>query len=296
LDGKTDFYENEGEAIILSAIGARCGKCFLATGKWTAIKNTIVIQNRENILLKYLFEYINNEEYWLKSGTAQPFITVGNANEQKIPLPPKDIQEKIVSEIEFLEKQEQKAIEEVEKLKGGIFDFYKNTSGCKKRLDEICELKAGQFVKADNIYNEYIEKRYPCYGGNGLRGYTVTFTNEGQFSLVGRQGALCGNVHLVSGKFHATEHALVAYPKDNVNTIWLHYQLVFMNLNQFATGTAQPGLSVMNLNPIEITFPTLNDQTKIVAEIEKIVKKISDLEKQIELIPKQKEKVLKKYL
>ncbi len=103
-------------------------------------------------------------------------------------------------------------------------------------------------------------------------------------------------MHLVSGKFHATEHALVVYPKKDINTIWLHYRLVFMNLNQYATGTAQPGLSVINLNPIEIPLPTIDEQKKIVLEIEKIEAKINTLEKQIELIPKQKETVLKKYL
>ena len=50
------------------------------------------------------------------------------------------------------------------------------------------------------------------------------------------------------------------------------------------------------LSSVKIPLPSIEDQTKIVAEIEKIEKKISDLEKQIELIPKQKEKVLKKYL
>ncbi len=121
LDGKTDFFEHEGDAIILSAIGARCGKCFYARDKWTSIKNTIIIKNKSNILLKYLFEYINNESYWIKSGAAQPFITMGNAYEQKIPLPPLDIQQKIVLEIEVLEAKEIKAKEEVEGLKNDIY-------------------------------------------------------------------------------------------------------------------------------------------------------------------------------
>lgn len=220
----------------------------------------------------------------------------GVINEIKIPLPPLDIQKKIVSEIEVLEKQEQKAVENIEKLRTEIETNFKTIKGKLKRLVEVCELKAGNFVKADNISKEFSPNLYPCYGGNGLRGYTETFTNEGQFSLVGRQGALCGNVHLVSGKFHATEHALVAYPKDDVNTLWLHYQLVFMNLNQYATGTAQPGLSVMNINPIEISVPTIEEQKKIVTAIEKIETKITELEKQIADIPKQKEKILKKYL
>jgi len=259
------------------------------------VRLLVLIPDIERALSKYL-EILVNQIDFSSFGAPIPQLTVPQISDFKIPLPPIDIQEKIVAEIKMLEKQEQKAVEEIDKLSNGIFDFYKNISGNKKRLDEICELKAGQFVKADNINKIYNKKLLPCYGGNGLRGYTETFTNEGQFSLIGRQGALCGNVHLVSGKFHATEHALVAYPKKDIHTIWLHYQLVFMNLNQYASGTAQPGLSVMNLNPIEISAPTLKEQKKIIAGIEKIEKKIADSEKQIELIPNQKELILKKYL
>lgn len=287
------YYHNEsnrdGNIITVSASGAYSGFVnYFKIPIFASDCNTIKSKDEGLISTNLIFHFLKSlqkEIYQLQRGQAQPHVYADDLSKVKIPFPPKAIQEKIVSEIDVLGVNEKKAVEEVEKLRDGIFDFYKTTSGNKKRLDEICELKAGQFVKADNIfvkadniYKEYDEKFYPCYGGNGLRGYTETFTNDGQFSLVGRQGALCGNVHLVSGKFHATEHALVAYPKKDVNIIWLHYQLVFMNLNQYATGTAQPGLSVMNINPIEITIPTLNDQIKIVAEIEKIEMKISDLE------------------
>ena len=107
---------------------------------------------------------------------------------------------------------------------------------------------------------------------------------------------MCGNVHLVDGKFHATEHALVAKPLNDIDKDWLHHKLISMNLNQYATGTAQPGLSVMNLKPIEINVPSLSEQQKIVSEIEKIEKKIKVLETEIAEIPKQKEAILKKYL
>lgn len=229
-------------------------------------------------------------------GTSVDNLNIDKVSHTLIPLPPLDIQKKIVSEIEVLEKREYKAAEEIKKLRNEIETNFKSIKGKSKRMDEVCELKAGNFVKADTISKAFSDNLFPCYGGNGLRGYTKTYTNEGKFSLVGRQGALCGNVHLVSGKFHATEHALVAYPKENIDSIWLHYQLVFMNLNQYATGTAQPGLSVMNLNPIEISVPTIAEQKKIVSEIEKIESQITNLEKQIADIPKQKEKILKTYL
>lgn len=298
------YFHNEsnrdGNIITVSASGAYAGFInYFEKPIFASDCNTIRSRDEKIISTKLIFHFlksIQKEVYKLQRGQAQPHVYADDLSKVKIPLPPLVIQKKIVSEIEAMEKQEQKAVEEIEKLRIEVKTNFKSIKGKTKRLDEVCELKAGNFVKADNISKEFSPNLYPCYGGNGLRGYTETFTNEGQFSLVGRQGALCGNVHLVSGKFHATEHALVAYPKDDVNTLWLHYQLVFMNLNQYATGTAQPGLSVMNINPVEISVPTIEEQKKVVVEIEKIETKIAALEKQIADIPKQKEKILKKYL
>jgi type I restriction enzyme S subunit len=124
-----------------------------------------------------------------------------------------------------------------------------------RTIGGVCELNAGEFVPAANIAERFQEGSYPCYGGNGLRGYVETFTHEGHYVLVGRQGALCGNVSVVSGRFHATEHALVATPKRGTDTDWLLYALDLLKLNRFATGQAQPGLSVGVLNDVGIAVP-----------------------------------------
>lgn len=254
------------------------------------------------ILPDYLFNFTKSTMYWDQVKANSIAVTQPNLNAEKIkefliPLPPLDIQQKIVDEIKILEVKEEKAKEEVESLKSKSNKiFTSNKETFIKRFDEVCELKAGNFVKVGDISKKKIENTFPCYGGNGLRGYVKTFTHEGKYSLVGRQGALCGNVHLVEGKFHATEHALVAKPLNDIDTNWLHHKLVSMNLNQYATGTAQPGLSVINLKPIEINVPPLSEQQKIVSEIKKIEAEIALLETQIAEIPKQKEEILKKYL
>lgn len=289
----------EKDSTLIALVGATKGRTAFLKLKSTTNQNIAGIKTLSSDLLldKYIFEILKMLYSYIISNLSQyDMLNLNMLKEFKIPLPPKNIQEKIVSEIEILEKQEQKAFEDIDEQKDNIQSLFSSVKGDLKRLDEVCELKAGKFVKAGDINKSFIASLYPCYGGNGLRGYTETFTNDGQFSLVGRQGALCGNVHLVSGKFHATEHALVAYPKNNVNNTWLHYQLAFMNLNQYATGIAQPGLSVMNLNPIEIPLPPLKEQEKIVAKIEKIENKIAELQKQVELIPNNKEEILKKYL
>jgi type I restriction enzyme S subunit len=96
-----DGFESEGDAIIVSAVGARCGKCFLASDKWSAIANTHVVWPKpEAIDRKFLWYRINDEQFWIRSGTAQPFVVVRKTFERPFPLPPLPEQRRIVGEIE----------------------------------------------------------------------------------------------------------------------------------------------------------------------------------------------------
>ena len=138
------------------------------------------------------------------------------------------------------------------------------------KLGEVCLLKAGKFVSANDISPEYNKGLYPCFGGNGIRGYVAESTHDGEFPLIGRQGALCGNVNLASGKFHATEHAVVVQPKIEMNVHWLYYALNAMNLGQYATGAAQPGLAVSKLETLSIEIPNISEQNKIAQTLYKV--------------------------
>jgi len=133
-------------------------------------------------------------------------------------------------------------------------------------LAGACDLQAGKFVSASNIAERNENGLFPCYGGNGLRGYTQTYTHDGRYSLIGRQGALCGNVRLVGGKFHATEHAVVATPMQSIDVGWLYYSLDLLKLNRFATGQAQPGLSVDVLENVSLAIPKQEAEQNKIAE------------------------------
>ena len=154
-----------------------------------------------------------------------------------------------------------------------------------KRLGEICEtFKSGIGITADNISSN---RKYPVYGGNGLRGYTDTFTHDGIYALIGRQGALCGNVNLINGKSYISEHAIAVSGNEFTNIKWLAIRLEYMNLNRLSESSAQPGLAVNKLVKLKLLSPSFVEQTKI-AEF------LSAIDERLELLV-EKKKMLEAY-
>ncbi|HOY60258.1 MAG TPA: restriction endonuclease subunit S, partial [Verrucomicrobiota bacterium] len=86
--------------VVISAVGARCGKTFIAGGEWTAIANTHVLLPGKEIDPRWLWYRTNDEEFWMKGGAAQPFVKVKDTLQQPIPVPPLSEQRRIVGALD----------------------------------------------------------------------------------------------------------------------------------------------------------------------------------------------------
>ena len=148
------------------------------------------------------------------------------------------------------------------------------------RLKHICMMAAGKAKSADQIKTEPFDGCYPCFGGNGIRGYVDEYNQDGVFSIVGRQGALCGNINIASGKFYATEHAVVTTLFDGIDFNWSNYILEALRLNEYATGAAQPGLSVANVLNVFVPVPPTDEQKQIGAKIAESIKVIEIIDQE----------------
>jgi len=159
-----------------------------------------------------------------------------------------------------------------------------------ERLGNLCStFKSGSNITAVNIFET---GEYPVYGGNGLRGYTNSFTHEGTFVLIGRQGALCGNINKVSGKIFISEHAIAVQGDDSSDTEWLAQKLDYFNLNRLSESSAQPGLAVGKLVRLKINIPSFPEQQKIASFLSAVDKKIQQLIRKKDLLESYKKGVM----
>ena len=130
-----------------------------------------------------------------------------------------------------------------------------------RKLGDMCdEFQSGKSIKASEITDSGC---YAVYGGNGFRGYTNTYNHDGDFALIGRQGALCGNMNFSSGKAYFTEHAVAVHGNDDNDTLFLYYLLDLMNLGQYSGQSAQPGLAVNKIIQLTTKAPNIAEQKQI---------------------------------
>jgi type I restriction enzyme S subunit len=154
-----------------------------------------------------------------------------------------------------------------------------------RRIKDIAELRSGDAIQSEDIAPA---GDYPVYGGNGLRGFTSSFTHDGHLVLIGRQGALCGNINYANGKFWATEHAVVVTPLRICNRLWLGELLRVMDLNQYSNAAAQPGLAVDRIRFLRLPVPSPEEQTSIAHHVKDIIlttdRMSAHLEKQVDTL------------
>jgi len=161
-----------------------------------------------------------------------------------------------------------------------------------RRLEDLfTEFKSGQGITSTDISEE---GNFRVFGGNGLRGYSDKYTHEGEYFLIGRQGALCGNINRVKGKVFISEHAIACKANETSNTEWLAQRLDYSNLNRLSESSAQPGLSVNKLLRLKLSTPCLPEQSKIANFLSSMDDKQSLLKKKKSLLEQYKKGVMQK--
>jgi restriction endonuclease S subunit len=244
--------------------------------------------------LIYLFlKAIQNEIYDLQKGQAQPHVYGEDLAKIKIPLPPFEIQQKIVSEIEVLEKKENAINAKVAGLQEEIQKIINTKFSEEYKFDEIMSLEYGTALPD----KDRIQGGYPVVGSNGVVGYHNDFLVEAPVIVVGRKGS-AGKINWIDENCTPIDTTFFVKKIDDVKYSLkiLFHAIKNLDLESLASGTGVPGLNRNDVYAKTINLPPLSEQQKIVSEIEKIEGEIAEAQKVIDDMPALKNETLKKYL
>lgn len=237
---------------------------------------------------KYIYYYLEGQHLErLNKAGGVPSLTQAVLNKVQLPVPPLEVQREIVRILDnftSLKAELQTKLQAELQARKKQYEYYRDkllsfaSDIPLFQLGKVCDLQAGKAIKASEISDiETNQETIPCYGANGLRGYVGKSNQKGDKSIIGRQGAQCGNVCYATGKYYATEHAVVVTDKGYFNSRYLFHVLTHANLNQYKTAGAQPGLSVSKLNNVMIAVPDKKVQDKIANILDNFEKICSDL-------------------
>ena len=244
--------------------------------------------NTEIVLPRWIYHNISTTDFFAyveqnQKGASYPAISDASVKAFSFPVPPLEVQREIVHILDSFTLLTAELTAELTARKKQ-YEFYRDkllsfgTNVKMEPLGNVCDLQAGKAIKANLISDEKTSMAsIPCYGANGLRGYVNDYNQEGNKSIIGRQGALCGNVCYATGKYYATEHAVVVTDKGYFNSRYLFHALIHADLNQYKTAGAQPGLSVSRLNDVKIAVPNKDVQDRIADVLDNFEKICTDL-------------------
>ena len=262
---------------------------------WSASLGVYVWQRGKALLNQHIFKVVFdklpvNKDYFVFAveqklaemeskthGATMKHIVKKDFDGTTIPYPPIEKQAEIADHLRritsLIDRQTEQLLLLDQLVKSRFIELFgdpiDNTMGLKTMpLGEACFLKAGITTAADAIHEQSAVYPVPCYGGNGIRGYVKEATQHGCYPIIGRQGALCGNVQMATGEFHATEHAVLVTPLIETNVVWLFHLLRMMDLYRFHTGAAQPGLAVKTLNTVDIPIAEIAVQNNFASFVE----------------------------
>jgi restriction endonuclease S subunit len=269
-----------------------------------------VIEN--SVLPEYLFYFTKTQMYWDQVESNSIAVTQPNLNAEKIkdfqiPLPSKEIQEKIVAEIEILEKKESEAKESIENGKEKIKNIITDIKGEYKRIRDLCKyssrkidnaiLTTQNYIGVDNMLQNMMGKIasnfVPVSG-------TSTEYNAGDILLSNIRPYLKKIWYADNNGGCSNDVLVLQKTSENDDSKFIFYNLKqdkFFDYEMKVTkGVKMPRGDKQHILDYKIHVPPLPEQQKAVSKIEEIEAQIHDLQKELEQLLNEKELVLNKYL
>lgn len=95
---------------------------------------------------------------------------------------------------------------------------------------------------------------FTVYGGNGIIGFSDKYLFEQPQIIVGCRGAYSGNIFKTVPKSFITHNSLIV-KSDLLSVNFMFYALKILNVKSTVTGSAQPQITINELNQLPLVIP-----------------------------------------
>ena len=302
---KLDSYQIKKNDILIAMSGATTGKIGLYETNTISYLNQRVglFRIEDSNLRSYLFYFLSTQiekNLELSLGAAQPNLSTEQINNIMLPFPPIEEQKRIVTKLNNLFTQidksialHQKNIDEANvfmaSVLNDIFVELEEKYGLKE-INSLFKIKSGNFLPAKNMIED---GEINVYGGNGINGKHNEFNLSGENIIIGRVGALCGNVRCVNDNIWLTDNAFyISEYFEDIDKKFLTQMLIHIDLGSSANKSAQPVISYKGISEMTLPLPPLKTQQKVVLYLDEISNKMENI-KQIQKEKMQSLKALK---
>ena len=304
-------YKYDCEALIVSAVGARCGKVFRASGKWNICANTHILKVDESVAnINYIWYILNNEKWWIKGGTAQPFVKVGESLKRTIDLPNIDEQRKrasILDKINNIIDADKKQLELLdETVKSQFIEMFGDPVLNSKKYETIELSSLGYFNRGRSQHRPRNDSillggPYPLIqtgeianADTYINTYEQTYSEEGlKQSKMWPKGTLCITIAANIAKTAILnidacfpDSIIGLIPSENVTAIFLHNWFKFFQpiLEEQAPAAAQKNLNGTTLGKVQVILPPINEQNKFDNFVKQINKSKFNVQQHLNLM------------
>lgn len=258
-----------------------------AEGKiWVNNHAHIIEQNASgDVLLRYLFHYIQTIDVTPLIHGNIPKLTGGDFRALQIPIPPLAVQREIVRILDnFTELTTELTAELTARRKQ--YEYYRDallTASDNIEYQTLPEISENLDCQRKPVTKGNREAgEYPYYGASGIVDYVSDYIFDGDYLLVSEDGAnlLARSTPIafsISGKNWVNNHAHVLKFDTAIMQKYVEIYLNSIDLSKYISGGAQPKLNQDNLNKIPIPVPPFNKVKIIVAILEKFSALCNDL-------------------
>jgi len=301
VNGYLASHEFDEPAVVLSAIGARCGKCFFADGKWISLANTqLIFPDPARADCKFLWHQLNDERRWHRSGTGQPFIKPSDVKAHRVFLPPL-LEQRRIAEIldkaDALRAKRRTTLAQLDTLIQSIFfemfgDPVTNPRGFPiVQMGEVCDVRDGTHDSPKYIS----DGGYPLVTSKNVTGGVVdlsdvNYISEADYIQINKRskvdrgdiilpmiGTIGSPVIVDHEPSYAIKNvALIKFVKTSPSAVFVHHLLGGQYFDQIISrknrGGTQKFVSLGDLRAFPLPLPSNSEQQEFAHRVESVEK------------------------